>query len=240
MDASTQQDPVLDVENLTVGYGEGSVLHGVDMQLGRGQVVCLLGRNGVGKTTLLETIMGHLTLTQGRIRYQGQDISTWPPYRRAREGLGYVPQGRRIFPYLTVRENLLMGFENGSPQDEREIDRVLENFPSLQDIEDRSGGNLSGGEQQQLAIARVLVGDPDVLLLDEPTAGIQPTIVQNIGGVIQRLKEETSIAILLVEQFIEFALDLGDYLYVMKEGRIAMKESTGEAEEDELKRHLTV
>ncbi|CAM3577292.1 urea ABC transporter ATP-binding subunit UrtE [Hydrogenibacillus schlegelii] len=230
---------MLAVERVTAGYGEGRVLNGVSLAVPEGRVVCLMGRNGVGKTTLLQTIIGLLPATSGAIRLGDQDLTRLPPWERARAGIGYVPQGRGIFPFLTVRENLLVGQEVGRP-DPVALEEVLELFPRLRDLYHRAGGALSGGQQQQLALARALVGRPRVLLLDEPTEGIQPSIVWEIEEVLQILKARGQVAILLVEQFVDFALSLGDYYYVMERGTIVAEGATGSADPAALQEYLSV
>ena len=169
-----------------------------------------------------------------------EDITNWSTDRRARAGLGYVPQDKRIFPYLSVRENILVGFEAGNEPSEDYIDYLIQLFPSLQDIQERKGGNLSGGEQQQLAIARALAGRPKILLLDEPTAGIQPTIVQKIGRSLRQLHDEREVTILLVEQYLEFTLKLGTYFYVMTEGKIVLEAEKDKVDREKVENHLTV
>jgi urea transport system ATP-binding protein len=213
---------VLSVNAVDVGYGESPILFQVSLAVGEGQVVCLMGRNGVGKTTLLKTIVGLLTPRRGAIELRGAPIHHRPPYQRARLGVGYVPQGREIFPTLTVRENLLLGARSkrlppGS------LEYVLELFPGLADLLGKRGGDLSGGQQQQLAIGRALVGNPSLLLLDEPTEGIQPSIVEEIAGVLQRIRREGRRAILLVEQYLDFARSICDRYYVMDKGAVALE-----------------
>jgi len=229
---------MLVVQNLGSSYGDAKVLHGVTLEVQAGETIALMGRNGVGKTTLLRTIMGLLRAREGRIRLDGQDVSRWPTDRRALAGLGYVPQGREIFPYLTVEENLRLGarrdLEKGA------LDEVLGYFPALAGMLRKKGGVLSGGEQQQLAIARVLLARPKVLLLDEPTEGIQPNIVQQIEGVIQTLKGQRRIAILLIEQYLDFALRLADAFYVMEKGAIVSKGTIDHASKENIQRHLAV
>jgi urea transport system ATP-binding protein len=210
------------VNAVDVGYGESPILFQVSLAVGEGQVVCLMGRNGVGKTTLLKTIVGLLTPRRGAIELRGAPIHHRPPYQRARLGVGYVPQGREIFPTLTVRENLLLGARSkrlppGS------LEYVLELFPGLADLLGKRGGDLSGGQQQQLAIGRALVGNPSLLLLDEPTEGIQPSIVEEIAGVLQRIRREGRRAILLVEQYLDFARSICDRYYVMDKGAVALE-----------------
>src|SRR4051812_41084822 len=198
---------MLSIERASVYYGESRILHDVSLDVQSGQVVCLMGRNGVGKTTLLKAIMGVLKPRSGSITFDDQDISLVPSHKRARAGIGYVPQGRGIFPYLSVYENLLMGFEaNRKVNTDEAISEAYALFPILNTMSKRVAGTLSGGQQQQLAIARALVRQPKLLLLDEPTEGIQPSIVMEIERVIASLRTQGKMSILLVEQFLDFAL----------------------------------
>jgi urea transport system ATP-binding protein len=230
--------PLLTVEKLQVAYGETLILRGVDLQVGTGQLVCLMGRNGVGKTTLLKSIMGLLRPTSGRVVFRGDDITRASPDRRARAGIGYVPQGREIFPQLTVLENLQVGLL-ANPANPRTVpDQVYEYFPMLKKMLDRPGGLLSGGQQQQLAIARVLVADPKILILDEPTEGIQPSIISLIGEVLKDLKNQGKLSVLLVEQYIEFAMHLADKYYVMEKGAIVMQGDSAAADQEAIKPYL--
>jgi urea transport system ATP-binding protein len=235
---------MLSVTGLQVFYGQSLILDGIDIEVAKGQVVCLMGRNGVGKTTLIKAIMGTLKARQGKIMYNGADITHLQTHKRALAGMGYVPQGRGIFPHLSVYENLLMGFEalergySRSKQDA--IDEVYTIFPVLKQMGRRVAGTLSGGQQQQLAIGRVLVRDPQLLLLDEPTEGIQPNIVEEIEGVIHSLREQKNIAILLIEQFLDFALGIADYCYVMEKGHIVVKELTQNMSPEIIREHLSV
>lgn len=228
---------MLSIRQLRCSYGETVILRDVHMEVPAGKVIALMGRNGVGKTTLLKALMGLVSVKTGNILFDGREITAWAPEKRARAGLGYVPQGREIFPYLTVEENLLIGLEakkdRGRMTNGRAIpESIFELFPALKSIRSRKGGNLSGGQQQQLAIARALVSEPKLLLLDEPTEGIQPSIVMQIEKTIRSIKEQRAISILLVEQYLEFALRLADYYYVMEKGSIVSEgvcdESTGE------------
>lgn len=229
---------MLSIEGLEVAYGESLVLRGVTLHVPEGRVVCLMGRNGVGKTTLLKSIMGLLAPRRGRVLFAGEDITRQAPDGRARRGIGYVPQGREIFPHLTVRENLQVGVL-GAAGGGREIpEHVFELFPRLKTLLPRKGGVLSGGEQQQLAIARALVARPRLLLLDEPTEGIQPSVIQQVEEVIERIKAHVSI--LLVEQYLEFAWRLADSYAVMQKGAIVSEGSTEALRSDVVKRHLTV
>ncbi len=235
---------MLSVTGLQVFYGQSRVINNVDIEVSPGQVVCLMGRNGVGKTTLLKAIMGILKAQKGSILYDGINITQTPSYKRARAGIGYVPQGRGIFPHLTVYENLLMGLEaldsQGQKTGQETIEVVYKVFPVLNQMGKRIAGTLSGGQQQQLAIGRVLVRRPQLLLLDEPTEGIQPNIVQEIEDVIHGLREQKSIAILLIEQFLDFALGIADYCYVMEKGQIVSKGNAKELDPETIREHLSV
>jgi len=202
--------------------------------------VCLMGRNGVGKTTLLKSIMGLLKPKAGTIRLQGEDITNLAPYTRAKKGIGYVPQGRDIFPQLTVEENLTLGLEAQNGTKGAVSEDIYELFPMLKGMLTRKGGDLSGGQQQQLAIARALVAGPKLLLLDEPTEGIQPSIIKEIAGAIRAIKERRDVSILLVEQHLEFALDLADYFYIMQKGSIVSSGLIGDLNDDTVKEHLTI
>lgn len=232
---------MLSVNGLQVFYGQSLILNDVDIDVAQGQVVCLMGRNGVGKTTLLKAIMGILKVSKGKIVYDGADITSAQTHKRAAAGIGYVPQGRGIFPHLSVYENLIMGFEaNGGKRSHEAIDEVYSIFPALKQMGRRVAGTLSGGQQQQLAIGRVLVRDPQLLLLDEPTEGIQPNIVEEIEGVIHALREQKRIAILLIEQFLDFALGIADTCYVMEKGHIVQRASTKDLDVALIKEHLSV
>jgi urea transport system ATP-binding protein len=213
---------MLSVDHISVYYGESRILNDVSLQVEPGQVICLMGRNGVGKTTLLKSVMGLLRPRTGTIVFEERNLTGRPVSERAHCGIGYVPQGRGIFPYLTVYENLLMGFE-GAPDrkiDREAIEEMYELFPVLKQMRGRTAGTLSGGQQQQLAFARALVRRPRLLVLDEPTEGIQPSIMQQIEEVILSLQQRGDISILLVEQFLEFALGVASYYYIMETGAI--------------------
>jgi urea transport system ATP-binding protein len=228
------------IEHLQVGYGESMILRDVTLQIEPGQVVCLMGRNGVGKTTLMKSIMGLLRPKQGSIEYQNQNITSFPPDRRAKMGIGYVPQGRDIFSHLTVEENLLLGLEASIPKIKQLPDSIFTMFPVLKEMLKRRGGDLSGGQQQQLSIARALASKPKLLLLDEPMEGIQPSIVMEIEKVIEDIKQTREVAILLVEQSLAFATTIADYYYVLDRGAIAAEGNTADLSEEQVKQHLTV
>ena len=231
---------MLDLENVNAYYGDSHILHGVSLAVNEGEVVCLLGRNGAGKTTTILTIMGYLKPRPGRILYRGRDIAALPPYAVARLGFGFVPQERGIFPSLTVRENLTV-FARGRAGGRWTLERILELFPSLRARERNLGFQLSGGEQQMLSIARALMLNPSLLLLDEPSEGLAPLIVQDIVEVLRNLKRE-GLAILLVEQNLRTALAVADRHHVMNKGEICFTGSSGELEGNEfvLRNYLSV
>jgi len=211
-------DNLLETRGLTLHYGGSQILHGVDLVARRGAVTCVMGTNGVGKTSLLKAISGTHVRSGGTIRLDGEEIGRVGAHALAQKGVAYVPQGREIFPFLTVAENLETGFAC-LPRSERKVpEEIFELFPILKDFLKRRGGDLSGGQQQQLAIARALVTRPKLLLLDEPTEGIQPNIIKEIGEVIRRLRARGDMAIVLVEQFFDFAFDLGDEFLVLERG----------------------
>jgi urea transport system ATP-binding protein len=231
-------ESMLSIKDVRISYGESVVVDASGIDVKPGQIVCLMGRNGAGKTTMMKAIMGTLGLRGGSISLGGQDMRRWAPYKRARAGIGYVPQGRGIFPYLTVMENILIGLEPVKGKDDGAVEEALTLFPVLRDMAARTAGLLSGGQQQQLAIARVLVARPKLLLLDEPTEGIQPSIVQQIEGVIASLRGK--MAVLLVEQFLDFALAVGDQCYVMESGHIVLEGEPHTLDQGLLKRYLSV
>jgi urea transport system ATP-binding protein len=232
---------MLNIRQLNCSYGETTILRNINLSIPAGKVMALMGRNGVGKTTLLKTIMGLLHPLAGKISFDGQEITHWSPEKRASGGIGYVPQGRDIFPYLTVEENLLLGLEAHKARRGMAIpEGIFDLFPALKSMLLRKGGNLSGGEQQQLAIARVLVSEPKLLLLDEPTEGIQPSIVLQIENTIRFIKEQGTISVLLVEQYLEFALRLADYYYIMEKGSIVSEGITHDISKEVIANHLTV
>jgi len=231
---------MLNIKELDVYYGESIILRDVNLKVPPGKVVCLMGRNGVGKTTLLKSIMGLLRLRKGQIVFEDNDLTGYSPDKRAKFGMGYVPQGRDIFPQLTVHENLLLGIEARKEGGSAIPDEVFDLFPVLKSMLNRKGGDLSGGQQQQLAIARALVGHPKLLLLDEPTEGIQPSIILEIAEAIRSIKSRNSVSVLLVEQYLEFVLDLGDYYYIMEKGAIVSQGRTTEINDYVVKEHLTL
>jgi len=231
---------MLKVENVSLFYGAAQALRGVSLTAEIGKVTCVLGRNGVGKTSLMRAIVGHQPIRSGRIEWQGEDISSMPAYVRARKGLAYVPQGREIFPLLTVRENLQTGLV-GQPRDQRVIDpEMFTLFPILSEMLGRRGGDLSGGQQQQLAIARALLTKPKLLILDEPTEGIQPSIIRDIGRAIEYLRQRGGLAILLVEQYFEWARDLADDYAVLDRGAVVLAGARKDMVEDEVRKRIAV
>jgi urea transport system ATP-binding protein len=229
---------MLAVEALDAGYGGSQILWSVDLSVSAGQVVCLMGRNGVGKTTLLKTIMGLLPARGGHVTIDGSDVTRWSPDRRARGGIGYVPQGREIFPHLTVEENLRMSLLGCGRA--RDLDEALALFPALQRLLGRKGGVLSGGEQQMLAIGRALLTRPKLLMLDEPTEGIQPSIVLEIEDAIRRIRTELGLAVLLVEQYLDFAERLADAYVIMAKGTIVAGGPTAQLRLETVRQHLVV
>ena len=229
---------MLSIEGLDVAYGGSQVLWSVDLQVPAGSVVCLMGRNGVGKTTLLRSVMGLLPARRGRISFLDRDVTRASPDERARAGLGYVPQGREIFPHLTVAENLkmaLLGCGRATA-----LDDALDLFPALRRLLARKGGVLSGGEQQMLAIGRALLTRPKLLMLDEPTEGIQPSIVLDIEDAIRRIRQELGLAVLLVEQYLEFAERLADTYVIMAKGTVVARGETRALRPEMVKKHLAV
>lgn len=231
---------MLEVDNVTLHYGAAIALREVSITAETGRVTCVLGRNGVGKTSLLRAIVGAHPITRGSIRWDGQDVSRLPIYERASRGIAWVPQGRDIFPLLTVRENLETGFAV-LPRNQRRIpDEIFELFPILKTMLRRRGGDLSGGQQQQLAIGRALVMKPRLLVLDEPTEGIQPSIIKDIGRVIDLLRSRGEMAIVLVEQYYDFARELAQTIAVMDRGDIVLSGPREELDEQDVRRRLSV
>lgn len=236
---------MLMVENINLYYGASHALRGVSLKAAKGRVTCVLGRNGVGKTSLMRAIMGQQAVRSGAVQWEGADITTLPAYERARAGIGFVPQGREIFARLSVRENLETGFAPLKRAERTIPAEIYELFPVLADMQGRRGGDLSGGQQQQLAIARALVTRPRLLILDEPTEGIQPSIIKDIGRVIRLLAENKikafgSMAIVLVEQYFDFAKELADDYAVMDRGEVILAGATAQMVEADVRKHLTV
>ena len=233
---------VLEVKSLNTYYGESHILRNVDLTVNSGEMVCLIGRNGVGKTTLLKSLIGLLRPKTGEIIFNGNSLIRKEPHLRAQLGMAYVPQGREIIPYLTVEENLLLGLEalpGGLIKNKKIDNNVFELFPILKDFLNRKGGDLSGGQQQQLAIARALLGKPKLLLLDEPTEGIQPNIVLDIENAIKTIIRESNIGVLLVEQHLHFVKQANNY-YAMQRGGIVASGPTSELSKDIIEKFLSV
>lgn len=233
---------MLNVSQLDVGYEESMVLREIEFKVKPGSVVALLGRNGVGKTTMLKSIMGLLSPKKGKIQFMGEDITSFRPEERAKRGIGYVPQGRDIFSTMTVEENLLLGLEalpKGQAKGSMPED-VLDMFPALREVLHRKGGDLSGGQQQQLAIARALIGKPKLLLLDEPMEGIQPSIVMLIVDVIQRIAASKTVSIVLVEHSLDVALECADYYYVLDKSQMVAEGDVHSLNQETITQHLVV
>ncbi|NBR84319.1 MAG: urea ABC transporter ATP-binding subunit UrtE [Verrucomicrobia bacterium] len=231
---------MLSLSEINVSYDGSHILRGVNIEVPPRSLVCLMGRNGVGKTTTLKSIVGLVKTDSGVVKLDGKDLNTCRPDERARNGVGYVPQGRDIFPHLTVWENLKLSLVVHGAKANGQVDHVLELFPILKEFLQRKGGVLSGGQQQQLAIARALLTDPKVLILDEPTEGIQPNIIDLIGDTLVKIKKEGKISILLVEQYLDFCLAVGDNFYIMDRGSIVASGPIAQLNDDLVKLHLTV
>jgi urea transport system ATP-binding protein len=232
---------ILSIEGIEVYYGQSHVLHNVSLEIEQGRIIALLGRNGVGKTTLLRAVLGLTPPRSGKITYKGRDITHMPAYETARLGIGYVPQGREIFASLTVRENLALGTIIRSGRISAVPKEISSYFPILEERLDQKGGTLSGGQQQMLAIGRAIAGGPDLLLLDEPSEGIQPSIVESLKEAVRQLNVERGLSILLVEQNTEFAFDLADYCYVLEKGQICSAGKVADIRNNEIIcRHLAV
>ncbi|MBT9290253.1 urea ABC transporter ATP-binding subunit UrtE [Prosthecodimorpha staleyi] len=231
---------MLTVSNIDLFYGAAQALRSVSVSAKAGEISCVLGRNGVGKTSLLRAITGHQPITKGSIVWEGQDLGRMPPYERARRGIAFVPQGREIFPLLTVRENLETGYAC-LPRSERYVpDEIYDLFPVLKDMLWRRGGDLSGGQQQQLAIGRALVTRPRLLVLDEPTEGIQPSIIKDIGRALEYLRSKGTMAILLVEQYFDFAKELADSYAVLDRGEVVIAGTKDEVDPEQVRAKIAV
>lgn len=230
---------MLAIKDLTFSYGMVQALRGVNMNMPAGEVTCVMGRNGVGKTTLMKNVMGLLRHSGGKVTLAERDVSDLPPNRRAKSGIALVPQGRQIFPKLTISENLRIGLQARTDGSRVVPDEIYDLFPVLKTMAKRMGGDLSGGQQQQLAIARALVGGPKVLLLDEPTEGIQPNIIQQIGVVLRKLVEG-GMTIVLVEQYLDFVREFGHGFYIMNRGRVVAQGMAARLDPDLVHQHLSV
>jgi urea transport system ATP-binding protein len=226
------------VTQLNVFYGESQVIHDVSFQVKPGESLAIMGRNGMGKTTLLKSLIGLLPARSGEIRLEEQAIHDLPSHRRVQHGLAFVPQGRMVFPYLTVEENILTGAEHSGHRDVPEY--IYQFFPVLKEMKQRNAGNLSGGQQQMLAIARALISDPKVLILDEPTEGIQPSIIKELAQTLNVLRHERGFSVVVSEQVLSFALDLADRFLVIDRGRIVHEEQRANVNQEKVKSFLTV
>jgi urea transport system ATP-binding protein len=232
---------MLNVNQLNQYYGAAHTLRGVSLNVEKGKCLALLGRNGVGKTTLLKCLIGVLPVANGSVRFEGADITKLKPHERAARGIAYVPQGREIFARLSVEENLLMGMATKPGREASKIrGEVFELFPVLKEMLHRRGGDLSGGQQQQLAIGRALLADPKLIILDEPTEGIQPSIIKDIGKVIRMLRERGDMGILLCEQYFDFAHELADEFIVLSRGEVVAAGGQAEMNSEQVKKHLAV
>lgn len=234
---------MLTIQSVQIGYGNSTVIWDVDLTVDDGQITAVLGRNGAGKTTLLRGIMGQLSCTSGNVYFNGENLHDLKQYQVASEGISYVPQSRDIFPDITVENNIRLGSASRSQYllDNDVVDYIYDYFPALEDIKDRKGGALSGGQQQQLAIARALNADPELLLLDEPSEGVQPSIVNDLASQLPDIASTHDISILIVEQDLEFALNVADYCYILENGRIVEEGTPDELEESgDIEEHLVV
>jgi urea transport system ATP-binding protein len=229
---------VLNVNQLNVYYGESHVVRSISFDVAKGETVAIMGRNGMGKSTLLKALIGILPTRSGKVTIDGRDVSGTPTYDRVAAGMGFVPQGRMIFPYLTVEENILTGMENAP--DKTVPPYIYEVFPVLLEMKHRRGGNLSGGQQQQLAIARALVSNPKVLILDEPTEGIQPSIIKDIAKALNKLKAERGFSLVVSEQVLSFAMDVADRFLILEKGEIVHQGAKGEVDPETIHGYLTI
>ena len=235
------REPHLQIQGLRGGYGGKPVLQGIDLEVGKGEIVAVIGRNGVGKTTLMRSLMGLLPATGGRILVDDVDVTRLSPNRRALMGIGYIPQGRDVFPRMTVLENLKVGETLCRKGTTPDYARIYNDFPVLKERAKQRAGTLSGGQQQQLAIARVLVGRPDIILLDEPSEGIQPSIVQDIARTVRTLNKELGLTVLFVEQNLDMIMSLAQHCFVMDKGQIVASLTVEELHDrDTVRRHLAV
>lgn len=229
---------MMQVQNYHVSYGQSEVLHGLEFEVNPGEIVALVGRNGMGKTTLMKSLMGIVPATQGKMLLNNEDMTGFLSHERVSRGVAYVPQGRMIFPTMTVEENI----ETGLAASNRKTipDEIYDLFPVLKEMRTRHGGNLSGGQQQQLAIARALVSEPKVLLLDEPTEGIQPSIIKELAQVLKRIRDERGLSILVSEQVLSFVMDASDRIMVIENGRIVHEDNRNDVNEDTIVKYLSV
>lgn len=229
---------MLNISKMNSYYGESNIIRDLDLNVENGKICCLIGRNGVGKSTTLKSIMGLVKTPSGSIQLDGKELIKMPTYDRVKCGIGYVPQGREIFPQMTVQENINLGLQpiggKGTVPD-----YIYDLFPILPKFAKRKGGDLSGGQQQQLAIARALVAKPKILILDEPTEGIQPSIIEDIGVAIRKVNKELGITVLIVEQYLQFVLGISDYIYVMEKGEIVMQGNTSDLSAEEVQKKMT-
>lgn len=231
---------LLEINDLTVSYGQTPVLFGVDLAVNQGDIACILGRNGVGKTTLLRSIIGLNKVMAGNIIFDIQNITRLPIFKRARSGIAYIPQGREIIPYLSVLDNLKLGLSAGKKKSSKIPHEIFEFFPMLKQHLNRQGGLLSGGQQQQLAIARGLMSDPKIMLLDEPTEGIQPSIVQEIEETLRRINREKGITLIVVEHKVDFVRQIADKFFIMEKGVVVVDGETAELTDDLFHKYLAV
>ena len=231
---------MLKVKDLHVAYGQSEIIHGIDFEAEQGKVIAIMGRNGMGKTTLMKSLIGLNKSKLGTIELEGTDITKYPTYRRVKEGIAYVPQGRQIFSTLTVEENISTGMEYTLKNKDVLCNNVYSIFPVLYEMRKRKGGNLSGGQQQQLAIARALVADPKVLILDEPTEGIQPSIIKDMAYILNDIKKMKNLTIIVTEQILSFTVNIADVMYVIESGKFIHKDLKGSINEEKITSYLSV
>jgi|TARA_B100000768_G_C11166941_1_gene326996 urea transport system ATP-binding protein len=229
---------MMQVQNYNVSYGQSQVLHGLEFEVNPGEIVALVGRNGMGKTTLMKSLMGIVPATQGKMFLNNEDMTGFLSHERVSRGVAYVPQGRMIFPTMTVEENIETGLAASSKK--TISDEIYDLFPVLKEMRTRRGGNLSGGQQQQLAIARALVSEPKILLLDEPTEGIQPSIIKELAQVLKRIRDDRGLSILVSEQVLSFVMDASDRIMVIENGRIVHEDNRDDVNEDTIVKYLSV
>lgn len=229
---------MMQVQNYNVSYGQSQVLHGLEFEVNPGEIVALVGRNGMGKTTLMKSLMGIVPVTQGKMLLNNEDITGFLSHERVSRGVAYVPQGRMIFPTMTVEENIETGL--AASNEKTVSEEIYDIFPVLKEMRTRRGGNLSGGQQQQLAIARALVSEPKILLLDEPTEGIQPSIIKELAQVLKRIRDDRGLSILVSEQVLSFVMDASDRIMVIENGRIVHEDNRDDVNEDTIVKYLSV